>query len=68
VETVTAVALITGAIAWIRNQGLVPAADQPWLLMMATLFGLGFIVIGGEWFQMWRPRAGTACPRRSRTS
>jgi len=54
-ETLTAVALITSVIAWIRDPGAwARRLTSLGLLMMIALFGLGFIVIGGEWFQMWQ--------------
>jgi predicted small integral membrane protein len=56
-ETLTAIALITSVIAWIRNPGgWARRLTSLGLLMMITLFGLGFIVIGGEWFQMWQSK------------
>jgi predicted small integral membrane protein len=54
-EAVTAVALITAVVAWIRDPGgWAKRVTTIGLLMMIVLFGLGFIVIGGEWFQMWQ--------------
>jgi len=54
-ETLTAIALITSVIAWIRDPGgWARRLTSLGLLMMIALFGLGFIVIGGEWFQMWQ--------------
>src|SRR3954454_3082995 len=59
-EALTAIALGIGFVAGIRSV----AADRDiaaarrysvlgWL-MMILLFGVGFIGIGGEWFEMWQ--------------
>ncbi len=59
-ELITALVLIAGFIWCIRNQ----LADYPlpmahklsslgWVMQL-TLFGVGFLAIGGEWFQMWQ--------------
>lgn len=56
-EALTAVVLIAATIAWIRNPGgWAKRVTTIGLLMMIVLFGLGFIVIGGEWFQMWQSK------------
>jgi predicted small integral membrane protein len=52
-EAVAAVALLAGFVAWLRG-GPAKQLTNVGLLMMVLLFGLGFIVIGGEWFQMWQ--------------
>lgn len=59
-ELLTALVLIAGFIACVRNH----IAGHPlstahqlsnlgWVMQL-TLFGVGFIAIGGEWFQMWQ--------------
>ncbi|MET9258885.1 DUF2165 domain-containing protein [Amycolatopsis sp. NPDC004079] len=59
-ELLTALSLIAGFVAWIRTH----LAGRPlstakqlsnlgWVMQL-TLFGVGFIAIGGEWFQMWQ--------------
>lgn len=52
-EAISAVALLAGVVAWIRGGPARQLAGVGWL-MMVLLFGGGFIVIGGEWFQMWQ--------------
>lgn len=53
-EAIAAIVLLAAFAAWLR--GRVAGARQlsiiGWL-MWVLLFGLGFIAIGGEWFQMW---------------
>ncbi|MER6914484.1 DUF2165 domain-containing protein [Streptomyces sp. NPDC000594] len=58
-ETVTAAVLLAGAWLWLRavRGGDLPRARRVTTLgltMVLLLFGLGFIAIGGEWFQMWQ--------------
>ncbi|GGZ36939.1 membrane protein [Streptomyces inusitatus] len=61
-ETLTAAVLLGAVWLWVRglrrgNRGDVGPARRTTtlgLLMVLLLFGLGFIVIGGEWFQMWQ--------------
>src|SRR5437763_10510866 len=54
-ETLTALMLIAALVLWIR--GKVATARRlstlGWV-MWVLLFGLGFLAIGGEWFQMWQ--------------
>ncbi|HEY4459081.1 MAG TPA: DUF2165 domain-containing protein [Pseudonocardiaceae bacterium] len=53
-EVISAVVLIAAFVAWVR--GRTTAARHLWItgwLMWVLLFGLGFIAIGGEWFEMW---------------
>ncbi len=59
-ETLTALALIAALVLWIRalaTRGDARTARRLSTLgwtMWVLLFGLGFIAIGGEWFQMWQ--------------
>jgi predicted small integral membrane protein len=57
----TAAGLVLAVAVAIRLRGHTPARGA-WLsmlglLMMLVLFLGGFIVVGGEWFQMWRSTA-----------
>lgn len=59
-EALTALALIAGFIGCIRNHlsGSAPSrayrlSSLGWVMQL-TLFGVGFLAIGGEWFQMWQ--------------
>lgn len=59
-ESLTALVLIAGCVAWTRalfGRGELQVARQlsacGWLMEL-MLFGGGFIAIGGEWFQMWQ--------------
>ncbi|GAA1024982.1 MULTISPECIES: DUF2165 domain-containing protein [Amycolatopsis] len=59
-ELITALALIAGFFAGIRSHlagRTLPMASQlsnlGWVMQL-TLFGVGFMAIGGEWFQMWQ--------------
>jgi predicted small integral membrane protein len=60
-ETLTAVVLGAAAVRWVRDRGTslrtAYALSTVGLLMIIALFFGGFIVIGGEWFQMWRSTA-----------
>lgn len=59
-ETLTAVVLGAATVRWVRDRGPSQAAhalSTVGLLMIIALFFGGFIVIGGEWFQMWRSTA-----------
>jgi len=59
-EVVTALVLIAALVLWIRalaTRGDARTARRLSTLgwtMWVLLFGLGFIAIGGEWFQMWQ--------------
>lgn len=57
-ETLTALVLGAAVVLWVRERGTsyrsARAFSQVGLLMLVALFFGGFIVIGGEWFQMWR--------------
>ncbi|MBB1158184.1 DUF2165 domain-containing protein [Amycolatopsis dendrobii] len=59
-ELLTALALVAGFAAWMRAHlaGRPPTTAKQlsnvgWVMQL-TLFGVGFIAIGGEWFQMWQ--------------
>ncbi|SDC13058.1 DUF2165 domain-containing protein [Actinokineospora iranica] len=54
-EALTALVLATATVQFFRRQDTVARqwATAGWVMMLA-LFGLGFIVIGGEWFLMWQ--------------
>jgi predicted small integral membrane protein len=60
-EWLTGIVLVTGAVLWLqgRHRGYDQArmVSTIGLLMLILLFFGGFIVIGGEWFQMWRSNA-----------
>jgi predicted small integral membrane protein len=58
-EAATAVVLGIGLVQWVRGRGSARSRVVPTigLLMIVALFFGGFIVIGGEWFQMWRSTA-----------
>jgi predicted small integral membrane protein len=60
-ETLTALVLGTAVVRWVRGRGTsyraARALSTVGPLMLVALFLGGFIVIGGEWFQMWRSTA-----------
>lgn len=60
-ETLTAVVLLGSLVFWLRDRDTgyrrARAMSTIGLLMMVLLFFGGFIVIGGEWFQMWKSDA-----------
>lgn len=60
-ETLTAVVLLAASWLWFTERGTSQAKARALstigLLMLILLFFGGFIVIGGEWFQMWRSTA-----------
>ncbi|MGB3330123.1 MAG: DUF2165 domain-containing protein [Thermomicrobiales bacterium] len=62
-ETLTACVLLAAVGVAIRSGGRVPTFNAArslatiGLTMMLLLFFGGFIVIGGEWFQMWKSTA-----------
>ncbi|MEW1547877.1 DUF2165 domain-containing protein [Streptomyces tsukubensis] len=51
---IVAVGLWAGALRRGRDPERARRATTLGLIMVLLLFGLGFIVIGGEWFQMWQ--------------
>ncbi len=60
-EALTAAVLLRAAWLWCeglrrgaRGPERARAASTVGLVMMLLLFGLGFLVIGGEWFAMWQ--------------
>ncbi len=58
-ETVAAVILITATVKWLRGfKNNTFQSARNWanagLLVIIVIFGIGFMAIGGEWFQMWR--------------
>ncbi|MFM9373158.1 DUF2165 domain-containing protein [Streptomyces sp. Da 82-17] len=58
-EALTAVVLLTATWFWItglRHHAYdhARAASTVGLVMVLLLFGVGFLVIGGEWFVMWQ--------------
>lgn len=57
-ESIAALVLIAAFVQWIRERGQGYASARALtsigLLMIVILFVGGFIVVGGEWFQMWR--------------
>jgi predicted small integral membrane protein len=60
-ETLAAVVLIVAVVLWLADRGQgyrrARAMSTIGLLMLVLLFFGGFIVIGGEWFQMWKSNA-----------
>ncbi|WP_040913069.1 MULTISPECIES: DUF2165 domain-containing protein [Streptomyces] len=54
VVLLVAVGLWAGALRRGRHPERARRATTLGLIMVLLLFGLGFIVIGGEWFQMWQ--------------
>ena len=60
-ETAAAMVLVAAVVLWIRRRGsgddTARAVSTVGLLMIVVLFFGGFIVIGGEWFGMWRSTA-----------
>lgn len=58
-ETLTGILLLIGTIWLIRGFRRRDFTDgrlisSIGLVMIVVLFGIGFITVGGEWFQMWR--------------
>jgi predicted small integral membrane protein len=54
-EVLTAVVLIAALVLWIRARDAAARrlSTLGWV-MWVLLFGVGFLAIGGEWFQMWQ--------------
>ncbi|MFJ8475504.1 DUF2165 domain-containing protein [Kitasatospora sp. NPDC094011] len=55
-ETLTALILTAGTLAWWLRPHLARRLSTLGLLLMLLLFGAGFIAIGGEWFAMWQSK------------
>lgn len=56
-EALTAVVLLAGLGAWLSGRSrLGSLLSGTGFGMQVLLFGLGFIVIGGEWFLMWQSK------------
>ena len=57
-ESTTALVLMAATALWVRERGtgyrMARRVSTIGLLMLVALFFGGFIVIGGEWFQMWK--------------
>lgn len=57
-ESVAAVVLAAAFVLWILERGTsyarARALSTIGLLMLVLLFAGGFVVVGGEWFQMWK--------------
>jgi predicted small integral membrane protein len=60
-ETATGIVLATAVVQRVRERGTArttaTTVATAGLLMILLLFFGGFVVIGGEWFQMWRSTA-----------
>ena len=54
-EVLTALVLIAALVQWIRAKDATARrlSTLGWV-MWVLLFGVGFLAIGGEWFQMWQ--------------
>jgi predicted small integral membrane protein len=54
-ETLTALVLIAAFVAWVRTRTETARrlSTLGWV-MWVLLFGVGFLALGGEWFQMWQ--------------
>ncbi|WP_410591210.1 DUF2165 family protein [Amycolatopsis sp. lyj-23] len=46
--------LIAAFVAWLRGSAAARRLSTLGWVMWVLLFGVGFIAIGGEWFQMWQ--------------
>lgn len=58
-ETLAAMVLIVATVKWLRGfRNNTFQSARVWsnagLLLIVVIFGIGFMAIGGEWFQMWR--------------
>ena len=60
-ESLAAIVLAASVVLWIRERGTgfarARALSTIGLVMVITLFAIGFIDVGGEWFQMWKSTA-----------
>ena len=54
-EVLTALVLIAALVQWVRAKNATARrlSTLGWV-MWVLLFGVGFLAIGGEWFQMWQ--------------
>ncbi|MBE8525118.1 DUF2165 domain-containing protein [Amycolatopsis sp. H6(2020)] len=54
-EALTALVLIAALVQWIRGKdGPARRLSTLGWVMWVLLFGVGFLAVGGEWFQMWQ--------------
>jgi predicted small integral membrane protein len=58
-ETLAGVVLVVATVKWLRgfrNDTFQSARNwsNAGLLLIIAIFGIGFMAVGGEWFQMWR--------------
>jgi predicted small integral membrane protein len=53
-ETLTALVLIAAFVGWLRGSPWGRRLSTLGWVMWVLLFGVGFIAVGGEWFQMWQ--------------
>ena len=54
-EALSALVLIAALVQWIRGKdGTARRLSTLGWVMWVLLFGVGFLAIGGEWFQMWQ--------------
>lgn len=56
-ETATALILLAATWLWFRHHPQAKSLATLGLGMLIALFFGGFIVIGGEWFQMWKSQS-----------
>lgn len=56
-ETASALVLLAATWFWFRHHPHARPLATIGLLMLIALFFGGFIVIGGEWFQMWKSQS-----------
>lgn len=56
-ETACALVLLVASWLWFRSHPHARSLATIGLLMLIVLFFGGFIVVGGEWFQMWKSQA-----------
>lgn len=56
-ELASGVVLLTAVVLMLRHRAAGRTVATAGLLMVLVLFFGGFVVVGGEWFQMWRSTA-----------